>query len=177
VLEPDIHTFDFMEKTVRLLALPRWCWLLFLSMPGTHACGLPHDSEHTLERVQGHEIRIGAAERSPWVRFDDDTIGGIEPALAKELARSLGARPVFRRGSEGELLEALRHYELDVVVAGLRDDTPWKGRVALTTPYYADSVKHVLATPPGENAWLVHVERFLLEHADDALPRTPVGAR
>jgi hypothetical protein len=36
--------------------------------------------------------------------------------------------------------------------------------VALTRPYYTDTtrgIRYVLATSPGENAWLVHVERFL----------------
>jgi polar amino acid transport system substrate-binding protein len=129
---------------------------------------------------------------------------------------------------------ALEQYELDMVVGGLTDDTPWKDRVALSHPYYEEDItigsarsgflpqaidenqiavvcgqieaalvrqrggvavpvddlaesalpiaaprwridqlgrrpshlrlqirRYVLAVPPGENGWLVYLERFV----------------
>ena len=131
------------------------------------ACGMPRDADHTLDRVRGHELRIGVTDHPPWVELHGEVVSGVEPSLVSELARGLGSRTTFRRGSESDLLEALRRGQLDLVAAGLDDTSPWKGRVALTRPYYADSAtgkKHVLALRAGENAWLVHVETYLATH-------------
>jgi hypothetical protein len=128
------------------------------------ACGLPRDSNGTLDHVRGHELRAGVSAHPPWDSVSAGQVTGVEPRLIDQLARGLGARAVFRVGTEAELLEALEHRDLDVVAAGLHDDSPWKGRVALTRPYFTDNtrgIRYVLATAPGENAWLVQVERFL----------------
>jgi polar amino acid transport system substrate-binding protein len=131
------------------------------ALPG---CGLPRDSDHTLDRVHGGELRVGVTEHAPWVTIHDGRIEGIEPRLIEELARGLGARPVWRRGAESEILEALHRRELDIVAGGLTDDSPWRGQVAFTHPYFTDTATgraHVFAVSLGENAFLVHVERFL----------------
>ncbi|NUO40069.1 MAG: transporter substrate-binding domain-containing protein [Gemmatimonadaceae bacterium] len=128
------------------------------------SCGLPRDSDHTLDRIRGGELRVGVTEHAPWVTVRDDRMDGIEPRLIEELARGLGARTVWRRGAEAQLLEALHRRELDIVAGGLTADSPWKGQVALTRPYFTDTTTgrtRVLAVSPGENAFLVHVERFL----------------
>jgi polar amino acid transport system substrate-binding protein len=173
-------------------------------------------------------------ERPPWVTDSAGQVRGLEGALVAELARELGATPEWVRGPESPLLEALHRRELDLVIGGFTDDTPWRDRVALTASYYTDTIvvgvlpgspplgnlegeqvavergdpaaahvreqgatrvtvddlaratgpvaapvwrlsalgrvssgivlyeaKHVVAAAPGENAWLVHLERFL----------------
>jgi polar amino acid transport system substrate-binding protein len=138
-------------------------------------CGVPRDSEHTLERVRAGELRVGVTERPPWVELHADLVTGVEPALVSELARELRTRATFHRGSESELLEALARGDLDLVAAGLDDRSPWKGRVALTRPYLTDpatGAKHVLAVRSGENAWLVRVETFLATHRDASAPNS-----
>lgn len=127
-------------------------------------CGLPRDADHTLDRVRGGELRVGLSDHPPWVTTRDERMDGVELRLVADLARGLGARPVWRRGAESELLHALHRRELDIVAGGLTDDSPWKGQVALTRPHFTDTVTgraHVLAVAPGENAFLVQVERFL----------------
>ncbi|MFL5604858.1 MAG: transporter substrate-binding domain-containing protein [Gemmatimonadaceae bacterium] len=136
-------------------------------------CGVPRDSDRTLERVRGSELRVGVTDHPPWVEVNDHLVSGVEPALVSELARRLRTRAAFHRGSESELLEALRRGDLDLVAAGLDDRSPWKGRVALTRPYLTDATtgaKHVLAVRSGENAWLVHVETFLASHPEIGAP-------
>ena len=137
----------------------RACCLALLS-----SCGIPRDADHTLDRVRGGELRVGVSEHPPWTVVRDQQMDGIEPRLVAELARGLGARPRWRRGAESELLDALHRRELDLVVGGLTDDSPWKGRVAFTRPHFTDTLAgraRVFALSPGENAFLVHVERFL----------------
>jgi ABC-type amino acid transport substrate-binding protein len=127
-------------------------------------CGLPRDANGTLDRVRGGALRVGVGEHPPWVVATGSEPSGIEPELVKRLAKELGARPIYRRASESELLEALDRGQLDLVVGGLRDDSPWRGRVALTRPYYTEESTgeaHVFALASGENGWLVHLERFL----------------
>jgi polar amino acid transport system substrate-binding protein len=138
------------------------------------SCGLPRDADGTLDRVHGGALRVGVSDHPPWTAIRDGQIDGIETRLVAELARGLGARPVWRRGAESELLDALHRRELDIVVGGLTADSPWKGQVAFTRPHFTDTATgraHVLAVSPGENAFLVHVERFLEPRArTGALP-------
>lgn len=148
--------------------------LLVVALVPAAACGLPRDSDGTLERVRGGTIRVGFAIDTPWVTDSAGMAGGVEGRIVHGLARSLGARVEWTHGHESELLTALHDRELDLVVGGLTTDSPWKARIAFTKPYHVDSgfvvrsmkakrreEKHVLALPPGENGWLVYVERFL----------------
>ncbi|MDB4890023.1 MAG: ABC-type transporter, periplasmic subunit family 3 [Gemmatimonadetes bacterium] len=138
-----------MRATVALIAL-------------TASCALPRDANGTLSRVRGGVLRVGVSLNGPWTMRSDSSLTGSEVLLVGELARQLGARPVWRVGPESTLLEALEARELDLVIGGLTGTTPWAGRVALTRPYETvGEQSHVMATSPGENAWLVHVEQFL----------------
>jgi hypothetical protein len=127
-------------------------------------CDFPHDAEGTLEHVTGGTLRVGVADARPWVSVSDSAIAGPEVALVSALARELHAKPVWTRGSEAVLLKALHEHRLDVVIGGFTSDSPWKAEVAFTRPYEGgDKARHVMATSPGENAWLVHLEKFLQE--------------
>ena len=111
-------------------------------------------------------MRVGIADNPPWVAVADTEVSGIEPTMIGELAGSLQARVKTVHGSETLLMESLHRRELDVVIGGFTSDSPWKKEVALTTPYHEDKQggKHVLALPPGENRWLMRVERYLHEN-------------
>jgi hypothetical protein len=67
-------------------------------------------------------------------------------------------------------LEALKRFELDLVIGNLDAKTPWKKEIAFTRPYFTERVaggserEHVMAAPPGENAWLKRVGDFLQSH-------------
>ncbi|MDQ4076642.1 MAG: transporter substrate-binding domain-containing protein [Chloroflexota bacterium] len=122
------------------------------------ACGFPRDPNNTLEQVRGGTLRVGAVENEPWVMREDDQAVGIEAELVKELAQQLEAQIEWTWGTEQEMLEKLQHFELDLVVGGLVESTPWRNHIALTNPYYQE---RVIAVPPGENGWLMRVEEFL----------------
>jgi polar amino acid transport system substrate-binding protein len=130
------------------------------------ACDLPRDTDGAMERARGGVLRVGVADHPPWDSVTTNTVSGIEPAVVTAIASTLGVTPTWRRGSESELLEALERRELDIVAAGLTAASPWATRVAFTRPYRTDQrgEGHVLALSPGENALLVHVERYLHDH-------------
>ena len=130
----------------------------------TIGCDLPRDPEDTLERARGGVVRVGVAENPPWVRLAASGASGVEPALVLEIARDLGARIEWVPGAQSTLLSDLHDRKVDLVIGGLTDDLPWKTEVAFTRPFFEDTAaekRHVMATPPGENAWLLHLDREL----------------
>jgi polar amino acid transport system substrate-binding protein len=207
---------------------------------GLASCGLPRDSGGTLERVRGRVIRVGFAVDTPWTTDSAGGAGGVEARLVRLLARGIDAQVDWVHGEQGQLLEALKNRDLDLVIGGISGKSPWSMQVGFTRPYYTDSVviggaptaappadiknmqvavmagdpaasaikskdgkpvtvrdlasaklpvaaptwrlaqlgrqpnasllllkqPHVLAGPPGENAWLVHIEQLLLTQQD-----------
>ena len=111
------------------------------------SCGLPKDSDHTLDRVRHGTIRAGYVLHSPWVSDSTGEMRGVDVQLIDELARGLEAKVAWVRGTESELMSALHGRELDLVVGGLSGESPWKHDVAFTRPYYTDSL--VVSLPAG----------------------------
>lgn len=204
------------------------------------ACGIPRDPDGTLERVRGGTVRVGVVHDPPWASLPaDGEAYGIEPHLVRTLAAGLDAEIEWVAGGESALLRALEEGQLDLVVGGLTAANPHGATLALTRPYYTDSIvlaagpdgrmpadlegvrvgveasragaaelvsrgavpvpaeevtrfpgpvaapvwqlaragrtpsemvlvreERVFAAPPGENAWLSHVERFLHARRD-----------
>lgn len=134
-------------------------------------CGMqvPADPEGTLERVEGGVLRVGVTENAPWVELGaNDEPSGTEPALITAFAEQHGATIEWTDGSEAELVDALDRGELDLVLGGFLEDTPWVEHAAATRPYVEDVVgdateKHVMLVHMGENAFLVALESFLHE--------------
>jgi polar amino acid transport system substrate-binding protein len=118
------------------------------------ACGLPRDPEGTLQRVQHGNLRVGIMHAPPHVDLRGDAPRGPEVDAVEQLARSLDTELTWRVGGESELMTALAQFELDLVVGGITEDTPYAETVGLTRPRAGT----VFATPPGENAWLMAVE-------------------
>jgi ABC-type amino acid transport substrate-binding protein len=138
--------------------------LLFLG------CEMPCDPEGTYERVHGGVLRVGISPNGPWTRSAPERPTGIEVELLEQLARRLNARLEWVDGSETELLEKLEGGSLDVVVGGLKKDTPWSKRVGLTQPFLTlQRDHHVMAVRQGENRWLLELDKFLQSHRGAAL--------
>lgn len=141
-------------------------------------CGvtLPTDPEGTLERVEGGFLRVGVSPHPPWTDAagpgtDESTPGGTEVDLLVRFAEQLDAEVQWTVGGEEDLIAELAAGRLDVVVGGLTAKSPWASHAALTRPYITvpgpdgSAEGHVMATPMGENAFLVTLETFLVEEA------------
>jgi polar amino acid transport system substrate-binding protein len=103
------------------------------------ACGMPKDPQRTLERVRGGgTVRVGMAENPPWTRVEAD--------LVRAFAEELGAKVEWTAGAESVLLEGVEAFQLDLVVGGLRDDTPYAPKLGLTRPFLTFEV-HVGLSP------------------------------
>jgi polar amino acid transport system substrate-binding protein len=133
---------------------------------GLAGCGLPRDPARTTDRVEGHILRVGVVESPPWAVRSAVGEGpvGVEPDLVRALARRMRATPVYTFGPEAKLLPALKRRDLDLVIGGFTTDDPWTQTVAVTRPFMKQAdEKHVLLAPPGENRWLLTLDRVLAE--------------
>ena len=148
--------------------------LAFIVTVVAGGCGLPWDPRGTLERVEGGELRAGVTEAPPWTRRNGAQAKGLEAELVRSFAESLDARVAWTWDGEQALFEKLERGELDLVIGGLSDKTPWKAKIGLTKPYgierrvvlhdgEAQTFEHraVIAVPPGENGLLRSLEVFL----------------
>jgi hypothetical protein len=146
-------------------------WMLGLVSIGIlcQGCGLPRDPEGAYERVSNGVLRVGSIDNYPQVQLRNDAAPtGREARIVRELANSLNAKLLWVKGGEDELLRKLERFEIDLVIGGIREDTPWRERVALSQPYDQNRIMgetpHVLAGPPGENKWLLYVDRWVSQH-------------
>lgn len=149
--------------------------LAVAALAGLTGCGItvPTDPEGTLDRVTGGTLRVGVTATEPWVTVEPSgDPEGREPELLREFAAELDAELDWRVDSEEALVGALERGELDVVVGGFTDATPWTERVAMTVPHTEATgddgrpQKHVMLARMGENRFLVALETFLLERAE-----------
>jgi polar amino acid transport system substrate-binding protein len=113
-----------------------------------NACGIPRDSEGTLDRVEGDTMRVGITENPPWTDLSGGRPAGVEVDLIEGFAETLQAQVEWFDGSEAELMEALEKRELDVVVGGFAADDPWAQVVTFTQPYAETSTS--VGVPPGQ---------------------------
>lgn len=126
--------------------------LIALILITASACStLPRDPEETLEHVQQrHKIRVGLVENPPWVVHTPSEPAGVEVQLVRSFAQSLGANPEWFWGAEQHHMEALEHFELDLVIGGLEGTTPWSKTIGLTRSYFEEAI--VVGVPPGVQA-------------------------
>jgi polar amino acid transport system substrate-binding protein len=113
-------------------------------------CGIPKDSDGTLERVRGGTLRVGVVEREPFTRVENGTPAGPEVELTQELAQKLGATVEWTVGAESRLMEAVSHRQLDLVIGGISADTPYGSHVGLSQPYLRARLK--VGVPAGQAA-------------------------
>lgn len=130
--------------------------------------GFPTDPRGTLERVTGGVLRVGASPNGGWVSLSSSgQPEGSDVELVRKFAAQLDATVEWSTGTEHVLAERVERGELDLMVGGLREETPWEKHAALTRPYQesggADGkkYKHVMLTPKGENAFLLQLDTFL----------------
>lgn len=102
---------------------------------------LPRDPEETLRQLQSRPIRVGLVEHAPWVVRSGTEPAGVEVDLIRNFASELGTTADWHWGGEQEQLEALQHYQLDIVIGGLTDRTPWSRYVGLTSSYFEETYR------------------------------------
>jgi polar amino acid transport system substrate-binding protein len=127
-----------------MLQIPRLYYfliVLFAISCGNSCSNLPRDQQGTLERVKNNKIiRVGLVENPPWVIRTGGEPAGAEVELVRRFAREIGVQPEWFWGGEQRQLEALENFELDLVVGGFNDSTPWTKRVGFTSQYFKNRI-------------------------------------
>jgi ABC-type amino acid transport substrate-binding protein len=124
------------------------------------SCGLPKDSDGTLERVRGSgQIRVGLILSSP-----DATVDPRARALLDRVAAATGAQPRIVPGDAEPLLARLEEEELDLVIGRFTGTSPWATLVSLSPPLATEKqgkteIILAAAMANGENEWISLVER------------------
>lgn len=124
------------------------------------SCGLPKDTDGTLERVRGaRQIRVGLILSSPEASLDPRA-----GALLERLQRATGAQPRIFPGDAEPLLARLEEEELDLVIGRFTSSSPWRTLVALSPPLATTKqgkteIILAAAMANGENEWISLVER------------------
>lgn len=153
--------------TRRILAFSA---LLVLAGSLAGCSGIPADPDGTLDRIRDEGVlRAGASPAEGLVDVTHGDPDGALPDVVEDYAATLGAEVEWSVDSEERLVAALERGELDVVVGGMTDASPWIDRAAVTRGYPAlaengrDPV--ALLAPLGENALLLSLEKHLDEAA------------
>jgi polar amino acid transport system substrate-binding protein len=149
-------------------------WLVFLPIL-LAACALPRDPQGTSDRIAStHEIRVGVTDNPPWTDAKSAEPKGIEPDLVRAFAAQSGAHVAWSEGSETQLVQTLKDGQLDLVIGGFDKKTQWGSTAGVTQPFAedADGKKRVMLAAPGENRFILSLDKFLTAHM-----RSASGAR
>ncbi|CEA09859.1 Membrane-bound lytic murein transglycosylase F [Arthrobacter saudimassiliensis] len=135
------------------------------------AC-MPRDPDETLDRVRGGELRVGISHNPPFTSIAGDEPTGSEVDLVLRFAEQLGAEVAWHAAGEEALMDQLKEGQLDLVIGGLSEQSPWTDKAALSAPYGTSTGadgkerKMVMAAALGENAFLMELEAFLADHGE-----------
>lgn len=120
-----------------------------------------------MERVQGGELRVGVSPEPGLVDTSGKKPTGPLPHLVEDFSSELRAEPEWTVASEETLVRMLEDEELDLVIGGFTEKSPWIEHAGATRGYSeipgADGRKIILLVPLGENAFLSELETFLDE--------------
>lgn len=137
---------------------------------GLSGCGLtiPTDPDGTLDSVRDAELRVGFSPDPGLITSDlgGDPDGSL-PELVTGFAETVDADVDWTEGSEETLVGMLERGDLDLVVGGMTDKSPWIDRAGITRGYPgidgADGRSIVMLVPLGENGFLSALETYLDE--------------
>lgn len=136
---------------------------------GLVGCGLsvPTDPGGTLSAVTEGKLRVGVSPDSGLVEDNGATPSGPVVDIVSDFSETISAHPDWTIGSEETLVGMLEAGELDLLVGGFTDQSPWVDRAGMTRGYKkiegADGRSIVFLVPLGENAFLTKLETFLDE--------------
>jgi hypothetical protein len=110
-------------------------------------------------------MRVGVAAEPGLIDISNDDPSGPLIVLVEEYAATLDSEPQWVIGSEESLVGKLEQGDLDMVIGGITEQTPWVDRAGVTRGYTsidgADGRKLVFLVPLGENDMLSTLEEFL----------------
>lgn len=134
---------------------------------------MPTDPNGTLDTVRDGTLHVGVTPNGELTVVESNgSVSGEEVELIEEFADTLGATIDYTVASEESLVRGLENAEIDVVIGGLTEATPWVEKAGVTRPYRevtasdGSTQKLVMLVPIGENAFITELETFLSESGE-----------
>lgn len=139
------------------------CCLFYIVVLLFYGCrNFPADPERTLESLKDGTLKVGVMVNPPFTGKTESGYKGIEADMISAFAKANNANIQWVEASEEELFTSLEKFELAIVIGGLTSKSPRKKQSGFTQPYLEkNGEKHVIATPPGENALTLELEKFI----------------
>lgn len=130
------------------------------------ACGAyPRDAHQSSERARD-AMRVGVSHDPPYIVVSDGVPHGSEIDVITAFAKARGLRVEWVVDGHDALMEALLDHRLHMVAGGHVGQSPWVesswSRKFLVTDARGHPAARRIALPPGENAWQLSVDRFLI---------------
>ncbi len=111
-------------------------FISLLLLPGIASTSLAASQDVFDQIIKQGEIRVGISIMAPWAMKDkEDKYVGFEIDIAKQLAKDMGVKLVFKQYKWNELIPALVKKEIDIIASGI-SITPKRGlKVRFSNPY------------------------------------------
>ena len=110
---------------------------LFLLALSLTFCSAATAAGNLLDNIQkAGEIKVGVSVMPPWVMLDKKgKLIGFEIDIAKQLAKDIGVKVVFKQYQWKQMIPALRKGQIDLIASGL-SITPQRAlKINYSTPY------------------------------------------
>lgn len=120
----------------------------------------PRDTNNSFEKALNTQLVVGIALNPPYTSFRNDSFSGSEIELIRRFARINELEVKFMEGTESELIEKMKNYEVHIIAGGIEKGTAWKQEARPSAPY---DKNHVFLVPKGENRLLKEVETFIFQ--------------
>lgn len=153
-------------------------YLLLVALAGCEPW--PRDPNETTRMITDSGVlRVAIIHNPPWTDVSSRPPSGREVELARNFARHLKATPEWHYLDLHESVKALEHGDVDLLIGGLVNASPYAKHAAFTRPYeiaggryQGERRRHVLAVRRGENRFLLKLEAFLKQE----FPQHPQGS-
>ena len=154
-----------------LATLIRLSALAVLSLVCAGCAPYPRDTAESSSRGEQYGMTVGASADPPHVVIGpDDKVSGSDAEIVKRFARAHGFRVHWIVGGHDALMAQLEEARLHMVIGGHAKDSPWEPRVGWSKEVPIREARpsplalRRFALPPGENAWHVLLDRYLVAH-------------
>ena len=141
---------------MKLMKIPRALFLLLL--PALGGCAnLPRDCDGSTMRIRQSKVfEVGTASEQNTAAYR------AEKQIVERVAAQLGATVRWREGNALDLMHRLEKRELPLVVASVRDDSPYATGVGMSKPFLEEGETRLcIAVAPGENELLLLVDQTI----------------
>lgn len=112
-----------------------------------YSCDIPKDPNKTFSKAKGDTLRVGIANSGARADFNNGKPKGIEVEIIKGFAESINTEIKWIPGSQQQIIDLLKEYQLDIAIGGFTKGSAFKKHAGFTN--YYERVKIKIGAPAG----------------------------